>query len=629
MSIFALHSPEGKTTLTFLLQEGKLFYRVEAGSRCAAALAPVGLKTRDMDFTCGLTLKKETRGAIDETYTLPAFKKAVCMDRCQTIDLLFEKEGQELLVQGRAYDDGAAFRLQLLGEGDVAVTDEVCGFCVPEEARNIYGMKHLMSYEDHYHPIPVEDLYQNRYAFPMLCELGGGAWALYAEAAVFGEYGGSNLLSSREMPRLLMTKKSPDKLTDVTGVLPLKTPWRVVLTGTLDDIVQSNVLENLNPPSIVEDPSFIKPGRCAWSWMTENDSPADPQRQREYVDYAAAMGFEYSVDDGGWPGHVDIPELVKYADEKGVKIWIWEHSAQMRDPKEAEEKMKRWAQWGVVGLKIDFFESDSQERVQQFDMLARLAAKYRLMLNFHGCMKPSGTSRCWPHVMTYEAVMGGEYLQDFSTFLPGGPDAAHHCTLPFTRNVMGPMDFTPVTYDSYLTGTTDPHQTALTVIFTSYVLHVGEKAENVLKNPCRPFLEKVKTAWDETRLLEGAPGNYVTMARRSGQEWFVGAICARRPRNVDLTLDFLSDGVTYEAELYADDLTDIRPFDVAENGLPPADEKLVDELMNHTGMREYHHHHDMHRVRIEKRTVRKGDRLFVPLNANGGFALYMKPSQGA
>ena len=188
-------------------------------------------------------------------------------------------------------------------------------------------------------------------------------------------------------------------------------------------------------------------------------------------------------------------------------------------------------------------------------MLARLAAKYRLMLNFHGCMKPSGTSRCWPHVMTYEAVMGGEYLQNFSTFLPGGPDAAHHCTLPFTRNVMGPMDFTPVTYDSYLTGTTDPHQTALTVIFTSYVLHVGEKAENVLKNPCRPFLEKVKTSWDETR--------------------------------------------------------------------------LVDELMNHTGMREYHHHHDMHRVRVEKCTVRKGDRLFVPLNANGGFALYIKPSQGA
>ena len=128
MSIFALHSPGGKTTLTFLLQEGKLFYRVEAGSRCAAAVAPIGLKTRQTDWTQGLTLKKETRGAIDETYSLPAFKKAVCKDQCRTIDLLFEKDGQELLVQGRAYDDGAAFRLRLLGEGDVAVTDEVCGF---------------------------------------------------------------------------------------------------------------------------------------------------------------------------------------------------------------------------------------------------------------------------------------------------------------------------------------------------------------------------------------------------------------------------------------------------------------------------------------------------------------------
>ena len=284
-----------------------------------------------------------------------------------------------------------------------------------------------------------------------------------------------------------------------------------------------------------------------------------------------------------------------------------------------------WSSWGVVGLKIDFFESDAPERVKQYEMLAELAAKYRLMLNFHGCMKPSGFSRCWPHVMSCEAVMGGEYLQNFSNFLPGGPDAAHHCTLPFTRNVMGPMDFTPVVYNSYLTGTTDPHQTALTVIFTSYVLHIGESAENVMKNPCRPFLEKVKTAWDETRLLEGAPGSYVTMARRSGKEWFVGAICARRPRNVDLTLDWLEEGMEYQAELYADDLGDLRPFDAAQGALPPADEKLVDQLMNHTRARDCAHQHDMHRVKIETFKVKKGDRLFVPLNVNGGFAMVLMP----
>lgn len=625
MSQIILRSPNSKTSLYFVLENGMLTYRVETGDRIAAATAPIGVRTTNEDFTCGLTLVSQQTGSVNESYTIPAFKKDVCIDHCSTLNLVLEKNGRQMEVQGRAYDDAAAFRIRLLGEGDVAVTDEECGFCVPEEAKNIYGMKLLMSYEDHYHPIPVADLYQNAYAFPMLCELGGDKWALYAEAAVFGDYGGSNLLSAKAAPRMLMTKKSNDKVSPITGSLPLTTPWRVIITGALSDIVESNVLENLNPPSIVEDPSFIVPGRCAWSWMSENDSPADPQRQRDYVDGAAALGFEYSLDDGGWPGNVDIPELVKYAASKGVKIWIWEHCAKMRDPVIAEEKMKLWSSWGVVGLKIDFFESDSQERVAQYDMLAALGAKYKLMLNFHGCTKPAGFSRCWPHVMTCEAVMGGEYLQDFSRFLPGGPDAAHHCTLPFTRNVMGPMDFTPVTYDRYLTGTTDTHQTALTVIFTSYILHTGEKIETILSNPCRPFLEKVKAAWDETKLLEGAPGSYVTMARRSGDDWFVGAICARRPRNVDIHLDFLEEGITYQAELYADDLGDLRPFDVAEGAMSPPDEALCAKMMAITTMREYAHQHNMHRVRVESFQIRKGEPLFVPLSTNGGFALHLTP----
>ena len=627
MAVTVLHSPNNKTTLRFFFEDGTLSYCAEVADRTAVAPSPIGVITTEEDFTTGLSLVRETYSSVNESYTIPAFKKETCLDCCNTVDLLLSKNGRELLLQGRAYDDGVAFRLQLLGEGDVAITSEECGFCMPEEAKNIYGMKLIMSYEDHYHPIPLDDIHQNAYAFPMLCELGGGKWALYAEAGVFGTYGGSNLLSTKESPRMLMTKKSNDKVSPITGKLPLATPWRVILTGSLADVVESNVLENLNPPSIVEDPSFIVPGRCAWSWMSENDSPADPQRQRDYVDGAAELGFEYSLDDGGWPGNVDIPELVKYAETKGVKIWIWEHCAEMRDPVVAEEKMKLWSSWGVVGLKIDFFESDSQERVAQYDMLAELAAKYKLMLNFHGCTKPAGSSRCWPHVMTCEAVMGGEYLQKYSGFIPGGPDAAHHCTLPFTRNVMGPMDFTPVTYQRYLTGTTDTHQTALTVIFTSYILHTGEKIETILENPCRPFLEKVKAAWDETKLIEGYPGNYVTMARRSGLDWFVGAICARRPRNVDITLDWLEDGVTYEAELFADDLSDLRPFDVAEGAMPPPDEALCAKMMAITPMREYLHQHKLHNVRIEKFEVKKGDPLFVPLSVNGGFALHLTPKK--
>ncbi len=623
MSKHAVQSPDGHVELLFTVAKGRLFYEVSRDGFLAADRAPLGLVLPDCDLSDGLCLKDESRSVIDETYSIPAYKKSVCANHANTIALTFEKAGHTMAVEGRAYDDGAAVRMILPGEGTGVVDHEATAFAVPQGADPVYGMKWLCSYEDQYHPIPREDLYQNIYAFPLLVHAGGNLWALYAEASVFGDYGGGNLQSDPEDPAVLHVMKAVDKLTGITSELPMKTPWRVVITGSLNDLVTSNLLENLNPESIVKDPSFIRPGVCAWSWMSEHDSASDPKRMRDYVDFAQEMGWPYSLVDGGWPGHVDIPELVRYAAPKGVKIWIWEHSRELRDPAVAEEKMKLWSGWGVVGLKIDFFESDSQERVSQFELLARLAAEYRLMLNFHGCLRPSGYSRVWPHILSYEAVQGGEYLDHFSSFTPGGPDAAHNCTLPFTRNAMGPMDYTPVCYRSYVTGTTDAHQTALPLIFTSYILHIGEKKENVESNPCAPFLKKLHTSWDETKLLEGYPASYVTMARRSGEEWFVGGICARRPRNSTVRLDFLTAD-TYEMELYRDDLSDLRPTDAAKDALGPMTPGIVARLES-LPARPCQHQHDLHRVQVEKRTVRKGEILTIPESVNGGFALYLKP----
>jgi alpha-glucosidase len=274
----------------------------------------------------------------------------------------------------------------------------------------------------------------------------------------------------------------------------------------------------------------------------------------------------------------------------------------------------------VAGIKIDFFESDCQERIAQYEMLAIIADKYRLMLNFHGCSKPSGTSRVWPHVLSYEGVMGGEYLQNFSTYLPGGPDAAHNCTLPFTRNAVGPMDYTPVIFKSYLTGTTDAHQIALTVVLSSYALHIAERAEIVLEHPFRPFLSKVPVVWDETLVLEGAPGYFVTMARRHGNDWYIAGICARKPRNAVLKLDFINPWFEYTSELYADDISKDRPFDHAAGALPEADEKLCAEMMA-AFSRKCAHQHDMHAVKIEKSALKSGDTVRIPLSVNGGFVL--------
>lgn len=623
MCRFTVASPSGQVQLHLVLKEGQLFWCAEKNGVSVLDLSPVGITLAGGSFTQGFTVMEESRSTIDETYQIPAFKKSLCKNHANILALLLQNGDGQITVEARAYDDGAALRILADGEGPCAILGESTGFAIPAAAREIYGMKYVFSYEDHYHPIPRSELPQNNLAFPVLVDISGGLYALYAEAAVFGDYGSSTLCSEKDSPLLLRLRQAPDQLGATDGVLPLATPWRVVLCGDLNDIATSNTLENLNPPSIVEDPSFIRPGTSAWSWMTENDSTKDPKRCKEYVDYAAAMGFDYYLADGGWPGTVDIPDLVKYAAERGVKIWIWEHSAAIRSPEIAEEKLALWASWGVVGVKIDFFESDGAHRVKQYDYLAEIAARHRLMLNFHGCMKPAGESRTWPHVMTREAVMGGEYLQNFSTFLPGGPDAAHNCTLPFTRNAMGPMDYTPVCYNTYLTGTTDAHQTALPVIFTSYILHIGEGAETVLNHPARPFLSKVPAAWDESRVLEAHPAAYVTMARKKADSWYVAGICARRPRNATVPFNFLDDGAEYTATLYADDLSDLRPFDAAEGALPPPDKAMVDAL-ERMSQRPAHHQHDMHAMKITTFKVKKGDSMQIPLSVNGGFAMVLE-----
>ena len=622
MSCFTVCSPNGRVQLQVTLRDGQLFWQAQQAGVMLVDESPLGLELAGMKLTKGFALVDEQRDVVNETYKIAAFKKNLCRNHANAMILTVANTEGQLVVETRAYDDGVALRMRVAGEGACQVMGETTGFAIPDTAGQVYGMKYVFSYEDHYHPIPRCDMAQNNLAFPVLVDCGKGVWALYAEAAVFGDYGSSTLCSTEEAPMTLLLRQAPDQIGPTEACLPLATPWRVVLCGDLNAIVTSNTLENLNPPSIVEDESFIRPGTSAWSWMTENDSTKDPKRCKEYVDYAAQMGFDYYLADGGWPGTVDIPDLVQYAAQKGVKIWIWEHSAAIRSPEIAEEKLSLWASWGVVGVKIDFFESDGAHRVKQYDYLAEIAAKHKLMVNFHGCMKPAGESRTWPHVMTREGVMGGEYLQNFSTFLPGGPDAAHNCTLPFTRNAMGPMDYTPVCYNTYLTGTTDAHQTALPVIFTSYILHIGEGAEVVLNHPARPFLSRVPAAWDETRVLEAYPASFVTMARRKEDSWYVGGICARRPRNAKVCFDFLEEGTTYTATLYADDLSDERPFDVAEGALPKPDAALVASL-EAMSQRPAHHQHDMHAMAISTLQVKKGDVLTIPMSVNGGFAMVL------
>lgn len=621
MKAYSVMSPGGTVCVSVFLADGQLLWRAEKDGVPLSGDAPLGFLDGPAAQEA-VFVRDVAYGGIDDTYTLPAYKKARCRDHAGTMELTCAWGSSLLRVQARAYDDGAAIRV--IGEGmQRPATGERTAFQVPDGARNIWAMKYLFSYEDQYHLVPREELGQNLYAFPVLLELQAGMWALYTEAAVFGDYGASHLAPDAAGPGMLRVRRAPDGPEPIAETVA--TPWRVVLAGSLDDIVSSNVLENLNPPSIVADTGFIRGGRAAWSWMSEDGAHRDPVKSREYVDFAAEMGFEYYLADGNWDQTIDMPALVAYGAERGVGIWVWAHSADMRDPAVAEEKLARWAAWGVVGVKIDFFESDKPSRIAQYDMLARLCAKHRLMINFHGCTKPAGEIRTYPHVLTREGVMGGEYFRNYSTFLPFGPDAMHNCTLPFTRNAIGPMDYTPVVYRTYPTGTSDAHQTALAVIFTSYVQNYGGNMREILDNPCREMLKRIPATWDESRLLEGYPGSHVTMAREKDGIWYLAGICAHRPRAARLALDFLPEG-RYTAHLCTDDFVDRLSFDGPIGAVAEPDAAMCRAL---DGMRKRpeHHSHNLQLTKFDRIDVKKGDILQVPMVAGGGFVAILTPSE--
>ena len=617
MASYEVHSPDGTLKVTVRLKQGALTYSVEKNGTLMIAPSPLGAVLSGVDLTEGLSVTGAEWGRIDETYTIPAYKKASCRDHCRTLTLhLAGENGYPFTLEVRVYSDGVAFRQKF--EKEETLIREVGSFHLPDSTKNVYCSKFRFSYEDEYNPVPLEDLHQNFWNFPVLIESGKDVWGLITEAAVFGDYGGSMLSSRQEDPAVLLVTAPPDEFGQLQ--LPAATPWRVILAGTLDRIVNSNTLENLNPPCEVEDTSFIKPGMVAWSWMTENDSPRDTQRQKDFIDFASEMHWPYVLVDGGWKeAGVDIPGLVEYGRPKGVGIWVWEHRRPLQDPEVADKTFALWKSWGVVGVKIDFFESDTRERMATMDMLAQMTAKHQLMVNFHGCTKPAGEKRRWPHIMTREGVMGGENFQNYSTQYWVMPTARHNCTLPFTRNAAGPMDYTPVTYRTYRTGTTDTHQTALPLIFTSYITHVGESPDPVLENPCAEFLKGLPTAWDESRLLEGAPASYVTMARRSGENWYVAGICACRGRTAKVDLSFLGEG-EYEALIFQDDMSDLRYVDVPIGAKEPTSKEQYDKWEEIIS-RPTSHHHDL---TLSIRTVRRVNRdmtLEIPCVQDGGFVI--------
>jgi alpha-glucosidase len=356
--------------------------------------------------------------------------------------------------------------------------------------------------------------------------------------------------------RTVRVVEREDYLARVSG--PRTFPWRVFLVAREDrELVESTLVFRLASPNRIEDPSWIRPGKVAWDWWNASslrgvdfESGLNTDTYLHFIDFAADHGIEYIILDEGWSDpadfdalnpDMDLPALLARGKEKGVGLILWVVWKTLDDDLEAT--LDRFAEWGVVGIKVDFMQRDDQPMVDYYWRVAEAAARRKLLVDFHGAYKPSGLRRAYPNVLTREGVMGLEHSK-----WSADPTPDHNVTLPFIRMVAGPMDYTPgamrnaqperftAVFDRPMSLGTRAHQMAMYVVYESPLQMLSDSPSDYVREPeCLAFIVDVPTVWDETRVLSGSVGEWIAVARRRGEDWFVGAMTNGSER--DLTPD--------------------------------------------------------------------------------------------
>ena len=383
---------------------------------------------------------------------------------------------------------------------------------------NLWGYPALFDFSDHRH--------------------GQTVYALISESNIESRQSASCLHSEGELYRVVPDQNE----VEISG--SWHTPWRVVIMGSLADIVESTLITDMAEPSKIADTSWIQPGVVSWVYWAYNHGSNDYNIIKKYVDMAVALHLPYVLIDAEWDEMKDgktIEDAVAYARQQGVKPMIWYNSSvgwidgapgpkfRLNKPEDREREFAWCERIGVAGVKIDFFSGDNQMNMQYCQDLLECGARHHLLVNFHGATIPRGWQRTWPNLLSTEGVYGAEWYNNVPTFTRKA--AAHNCMLPFTRNVIGPMDYTPCAFSDsqHPHITTHGHELALTVVFESALQHLADRPESFLAQPkeVQQFLGQLPTVWDETRLIDGYPGQYVVMARRSGNKWYVGMLNGR------------------------------------------------------------------------------------------------------
>jgi alpha-glucosidase len=639
-----LSSPDGKLILTIKLAKKTsvnsaniVSYSVVYQDKKPAPI--INDSPLNLDFLDSGPLRGNYRYVItvglptDAAWENPFGAKRNVPDRYQQLVVSLreqEKPYRRVDLIFRAYNEGVAFRYVLPQQEALekfTIKSENTGFYFAQDAAAYaLDMKRFNTHnEGEYLPIKLSAIKPDSIInLPLLVEMPGGPWVALLEADLT-DYPGMYVGGVPGVPHGLISKLSPTpgRKPDETviGKTPKSTPWRVLMIApTPGRLIETNYLIlNLNPPCALPDTSWIQPGKAAWDWWSGSyakDVDFKPGMNtltmKHYIDFAAAHHLEYMLVDAGWcpsgkeersedilnfKPEVNIPEIIAYGKQKGVKVLLWVDWLPLS--KKMDDAFALYEKWGAAGVKVDYMNRDDQEMVNFYDRCVHTAARHKLTVDFHGAYKPTGLRRTYPNLLTREGVMGMEYCKWCNRVTP-----EHDVTIPFTRMLAGPMDFTPGAFINAARGHfkargvepmsqgTRAHQLAMYVVYESPLVMVSDYPESYKNQPGMEFIEKVPTVWDDTKVISGEPGKFITIARRKDKTWYLGAMTNWDARDLHIPLDFLDEG-NYEMKIFADG--------------PDAAKTATD-------------------LRITTQSVKSTDKLPLHLAPGGGAAVIISPA---